>query len=152
MGCSRLWVGAESGSQRILDAMQRRTDAARVPEVVRMLRRHGIEAGMFIMLGYDSEEIPDLEETVAMLKRADPGRVPDDGRLPHQRHALRGDRVRTGSSRSRLGRGSDRERTVAGRHSRRFYHYRHALDGGRGRLPSRAPPDPFAASVWQRRS
>jgi len=33
MGCFRLWVGAESGSQRILDAMKRRTDAARVQEV-----------------------------------------------------------------------------------------------------------------------
>jgi anaerobic magnesium-protoporphyrin IX monomethyl ester cyclase len=123
MGCVRLWVGAESGSQRILDAMQRRTDAARVPEVVGMLRRHGIETGMFIMLGYDTEEVPDLEETVAMLKRADPDvflttvAYPISG-TPYA--AAVSDRIIPLAS---WAEGSDRARTVAGRHSRRFYRF-----------------------------
>jgi radical SAM superfamily enzyme YgiQ (UPF0313 family) len=121
MGCTRLWVGAESGSQRILDAMQRRTDAARVPEVTAMLQRHGIKAGMFIMLGYDGEEVEDLEETVELLKRADP-----DVFLTTVAYPIEG----TPYAKTVEGRiipltawdaGSDRDRTVAGRHSRRFY-------------------------------
>ncbi len=123
MGCFRLWVGAESGSQRILDAMQRRTDAARVPEVVGMLRRHGIETGMFIMLGYDTEEVPDLEDTVAMLKAADP-----DVFLTTVAYPITGtpyaetvsDRIIPLAS---WAEGSDRDRTVSGRHSGRFYRF-----------------------------
>jgi len=53
MGAFRIWIGAESGSQRILDAMRRRTKAERVREMVHLLQRYGIEAGMFIMLGYE---------------------------------------------------------------------------------------------------
>lgn len=123
MGCFRLWVGAESGSQRILDAMKRRTDAERVPEVVGMLRRNGIETGMFIMLGFDGEEVTDLEKTVRLLKRADPDTFlttvayPIEG-TPYAESVA--DRIIPLKS---WAAGSDRDRTVAGRHSRRFYSY-----------------------------
>ena len=43
---------------------------------------------MFIMLGYDGEEVADLEATVEHLKRAEPGRLPDHRRLPDQGHAV----------------------------------------------------------------
>jgi radical SAM superfamily enzyme YgiQ (UPF0313 family) len=121
MGCTRLWVGAESGSQRILDAMKRRTDAGRVPEVVALLQQHGIQAGMFIMLGYDGEETVDLEETVSLLKRADPDvflttvAYPIEG-TPYAETVQ--DRI---IPLREWAEGSDRDRTVAGRHSRRFY-------------------------------
>ncbi|HEY0069746.1 MAG TPA: radical SAM protein [Chloroflexia bacterium] len=72
MGCYRLWIGSESGSQRILDAMSRRTKVEDVQAKVRMLKKAGIEVGMFIMLGYEGEEIPDLEATVDHLKVSDP--------------------------------------------------------------------------------
>ncbi|TME40437.1 MAG: B12-binding domain-containing radical SAM protein, partial [Chloroflexi bacterium] len=72
MGCYRLWIGAESGSQKILDAMKRRTNAERVRGMVHLLQKHGIEVGMFIMLGYDGEEREDLEATVEHLKLAGP--------------------------------------------------------------------------------
>jgi radical SAM superfamily enzyme YgiQ (UPF0313 family) len=121
MGCFRIWVGAESGSQRVLDAMQRRTDAARVPEVVHQLQRAGIEAGMFIMLGYEGEDVADLEETVALLKRANPDvflttvAYPIEG-TPYAKEVS--DRILPLAEWSV---GSDRDRTVLGRHSRRFY-------------------------------
>ncbi|MFN2468023.1 MAG: radical SAM protein [Gaiellaceae bacterium] len=124
MGCFRLWIGSESGSQRVLDAMQRRTDAARVREMVHLLQRHGIEAGMFIMLGYDGEELADLEETVEHLKLANPDQLlttvayPIKGTPYYETVA---DRVRPLKP---WAQGSDRDLTVAGRHSRRFY--RHA--------------------------
>ena len=72
MGCHRLWVGAESGSQRVLDRMKRRTDARRMHDVIGLLQRHGIEAGTFIMLGYDGETVEDIETTVEYLKTATP--------------------------------------------------------------------------------
>ncbi len=124
MGAYRIWVGAESGSQRVLDAMERRTDASRVSEVVRLLQRHGIEAGMFVMLGYEGEEIGDLEETTDLLKRCNPDvflttvAYPIMGTPYHEKVA---DRV---VPLVPWEEGSDRDLTVKGRHSRRFY--RHA--------------------------
>ncbi|MFQ5568036.1 MAG: radical SAM protein [Rhodothermales bacterium] len=124
MGCFRLWIGSESGSQRILDAMQRRTNAERVREMVRLLQQHGIEAGMFIMLGYDGEELADIEATVEHLKAALPDHVlttlsyPIKGTPYYEQVADRLIPLKAWDE------GSDRDLTVAGRHSRRFY--RHA--------------------------
>jgi len=72
LGCFRVWIGSESGSQRVLDAMQRRVSVERVRESAAMLRRRGIEVGMFIMLGYDGEQQQDLQATVDHLKRTAP--------------------------------------------------------------------------------
>jgi anaerobic magnesium-protoporphyrin IX monomethyl ester cyclase len=72
LGCFRVWIGSESGSQRILDAMQRRVSVDQVHDAAARLRRRGIEVGMFIMLGYDGERAEDLRATVAHLKRTSP--------------------------------------------------------------------------------
>ncbi len=71
-GCYRLWIGAESGSQRVLDAMMRKTDALDIQEKTKMLQAKGIEVGMFIMLGYDGEDVSDIEATVKHLKASNP--------------------------------------------------------------------------------
>jgi len=121
MGCFRLWIGSESGSQRVLDAMQRRTDAARVREMVRLLKKYGIQTGMFIMLGYEGETMADLEATAEHLKAANPDlflttvAYPIKG-TPYYRQVA--DRV---IPLKPWDQGSDRDLTVAGRHSRRFY-------------------------------
>jgi anaerobic magnesium-protoporphyrin IX monomethyl ester cyclase len=72
MGCFRLWIGSESGSQRVLDAMDRRVKVEQVQQATRLLKARGIQVGMFIMLGYEGEERPDLEATIAHLKKAAP--------------------------------------------------------------------------------
>jgi anaerobic magnesium-protoporphyrin IX monomethyl ester cyclase len=72
LGCARLWIGSESGSQRVLDAMDRRVTVPQVQQATRLLQARGIEVGMFIMLGYAGEEASDLEATVAHLKKAAP--------------------------------------------------------------------------------
>jgi anaerobic magnesium-protoporphyrin IX monomethyl ester cyclase len=72
LGCFRVWIGSESGSQRVLDAMKRRVSVERVREAAATLRRRGIEVGMFIMLGYDGEQMEDLQATVDHLKRTSP--------------------------------------------------------------------------------
>ena len=72
LGCFRVWIGSESGSQRILDAMKRKVSVDQVRDTSARLRRHGIEVGMFIMLGYDGERMEDLQATVDHLKYAAP--------------------------------------------------------------------------------
>ena len=72
LGCTRVWIGSESGSQRLLDAMDRKVTVERVRESAARLRRRGIEVGMFIMLGFDDENIDDLRATVEHLKRTSP--------------------------------------------------------------------------------
>ena len=72
MGCYRLWIGAESGSQNILDAMQRKTNVTDIQQKTRMLQACGIEVGMFIMLGYHGETVGDIEATVEHLKKSAP--------------------------------------------------------------------------------
>jgi anaerobic magnesium-protoporphyrin IX monomethyl ester cyclase len=72
LGCFRVWIGSESGSQRVLDAMKRKVSVDQVQAAAARLRRHGIEVGMFIMLGYDGEQIEDLRATVDHLKHTSP--------------------------------------------------------------------------------
>jgi radical SAM superfamily enzyme YgiQ (UPF0313 family) len=123
MGCYRLWIGAESGSQKILDAMKRRTDAERVRSMVHLLQKYGIQVGMFIMLGYEGEEPADLEETVAHLKLAGPNTF-----LTTVAYPIKGtpyytsvaDRV---FARRAWAEGSDRDYGVAGRRSPRYYQF-----------------------------
>lgn len=71
-GCFRVWIGAESGSQRIIDAMDRRVDVQQVRSMIQAARRTGIQAGTFIMLGYPGETEADIRETVEHLKVSNP--------------------------------------------------------------------------------
>jgi anaerobic magnesium-protoporphyrin IX monomethyl ester cyclase len=123
MGCLRLWLGAESGSQKILDAMQRRTSAQRTREMTALLQQHGIQVGMFIMLGYEGEEQSDLEATVEHLKAASPDQFLTTVAYPikgTEYHAQVAERIVPNTE---WAVGSDRDVTVLGRHSRRFYRY-----------------------------
>ena len=72
MGCYRIWIGSESGSQRILDAMQRGVTVEQVQWATHAAQRHGIEVGMFLMWGYAGEEIGDIEATIEHVKKANP--------------------------------------------------------------------------------
>lgn len=71
-GCFRIWIGAESGSQNIIDLMDRRVDVNQVREMINLTEKMGMETGTFIMIGYPGEKIEDIEETVIHLKQATP--------------------------------------------------------------------------------
>ena len=71
-GCYRIWIGAESGSQKIVDAMDRRVDINVVKSAIQKTNSLGMETGTFIMLGYPGEEEEDITKTVAYLKAANP--------------------------------------------------------------------------------
>jgi anaerobic magnesium-protoporphyrin IX monomethyl ester cyclase len=72
LGCYRIWIGSESGSQRILDAMQRGVTVEQVRRAVRLALDQGIEVGMFLMWGYEGEEIEDIAATVDHVKLSNP--------------------------------------------------------------------------------
>jgi radical SAM superfamily enzyme YgiQ (UPF0313 family) len=72
LGCFRIWIGAESGSQKVLDLMDRRVNANQVREMIILAKEYGIETGTFIMLGYPGEEKKDIEETIRHLKDSNP--------------------------------------------------------------------------------
>lgn len=71
-GCFRVWIGAESGSQAVIDKMDRRVSVMQVREMIRQTRQNGIQAGTFIMLGYPDETEADIEETIVHLKAGNP--------------------------------------------------------------------------------
>src|SRR5215203_28904 len=72
LGCYRIWIGSESGSQRILDAMERGVTAEQVQWATKAAQRHGIQVGMFLMWGYEGETLADMEATVEHVKKANP--------------------------------------------------------------------------------
>lgn len=71
-GCYRIWIGAESGSQKIIDAMDRRVDVDVVKEAIQKTNAMEMETGTFIMLGYPGEDLEDINTTVQYLKDANP--------------------------------------------------------------------------------
>jgi anaerobic magnesium-protoporphyrin IX monomethyl ester cyclase len=72
LGCFRVWIGSESGSQRILDSMDRGVTIQQVQSAVSTCKTHGIQTGMFLMWGYEGEELQDIEATIEHVKRSDP--------------------------------------------------------------------------------
>ena len=73
-GCVEAWIGAESGSQRVLDAMTKGTQVSELMTARERLGRHGIRVGFFIQLGYLGEQLADLLATRQLIERA----APDD--------------------------------------------------------------------------
>lgn len=71
-GCFRVWIGAESGSQKIIDAMDRRVKVEQVGTMIRLVKSYGMEAGTFIMLGYPQENEQDIKDTLQHLKNSNP--------------------------------------------------------------------------------
>ena len=75
LGCSRLWVGAESGSQRLLDNMKRGVTRQQVMAAVAMLKQAGIQTGMFFMWGFGDEAFADVMDTVSLAAACQPETV-----------------------------------------------------------------------------
>ncbi len=71
-GLERVYVGVESGSQKMLDLMNRGTRLAQVERTADALRREGIRQFWFLMLGYPGETLEDIEETLRLFRRFSP--------------------------------------------------------------------------------
>ena len=72
LGCRRVWIGSESGSQRLLDAMRRGVTVEQVRWATKAAQRHGIEVGMFLMWGYEGETADDVAATVEHVRESLP--------------------------------------------------------------------------------
>ncbi|MGC4081384.1 MAG: radical SAM protein [Vicinamibacterales bacterium] len=71
-GCRAVWLGAESGSQRVLDAMEKGTRVEQIESASTLLHDAGIDVGFFLQFGYPGETIADIELTLAMVRRCRP--------------------------------------------------------------------------------
>ncbi len=125
MGCFRVWLGSESGSQRLLDLMKRGVKAEHVQAMTRLAKRHGIETGMFLMWGFEDENEDDIAQTVEHVKRANPDLVlttvsyPIKGTEYFRRMAEQKLVVENGAWEQ----SNDRDFRLAGRHSKRYYDF-----------------------------
>ncbi|NOX63577.1 MAG: B12-binding domain-containing radical SAM protein [Chloroflexi bacterium] len=71
-GCDIVWVGAESGSQKILDAMEKGTRVEQIYQATELLHRHGVRVGFFLQFGYPGETREDIEKTLQMVRDCQP--------------------------------------------------------------------------------
>jgi radical SAM superfamily enzyme YgiQ (UPF0313 family) len=121
LGCTRVWIGSESGSERLLDAMERGVTVAQVRDAVRQLRENGIQTGMFLMWGYEGEDLSDIEATYQHVKACRPDvffttvSYPIKGTPYYEETAAKLVQLKPWEE------GTDRDIQIRGRHSRRFY-------------------------------
>jgi anaerobic magnesium-protoporphyrin IX monomethyl ester cyclase len=73
-GCDTVWLGAESGSQKILDAMEKGTTIEQIAAARHRLGAAGIKVAFFLQFGYPGETLEDVEKTMAMVRTL----LPDD--------------------------------------------------------------------------
>ncbi len=74
-GCDNAWMGAESGSQKILDAMDKGTTVQQIYEATGMLKKHGIRPSFFIQFGYLGETKEDIEKTIHLINELLPSEI-----------------------------------------------------------------------------
>ena len=127
LGCFRIWIGSESGSQRILDSMQRGVTVEQVQAAVGLCRSRGIQTGMFLMWGYEGEDLSDIEATVRHVRRTRPDTFLTTVAYPIAGTPYFEDVAARLEPTREWARGSDRDVRIRGRHSRRFYRNADAL-------------------------
>ena len=72
--CRTAWIGAESGSQRILDAMEKGSRVEQIAAATRVLHDAGVDVGFFLQFGYPGETRDDINLTLQMVRDC----APDD--------------------------------------------------------------------------
>jgi len=74
-GCAEVWMGVESGSQKILDAMDKGVTISEIEDARRRLKHAGIRACYFLQFGYPGERWLELQETIAFVRQTRPDDV-----------------------------------------------------------------------------
>lgn len=74
-GCETVWMGAESGSQKILDAMDKGTTIRQIREATVLLKRYGIKPAFFIQFGYPGETWEDIALTIRLINEMLPHEI-----------------------------------------------------------------------------
>ena len=68
-GCENVWMGAESGSQKVLDSMDKGIRVEEIYQATQMLKKHGIHPSFFIQFGYPGEDKADIQKTIRMINK-----------------------------------------------------------------------------------
>ena len=71
-GCRTVWIGAESGSQKILNVMDKGNTVNDIYNAARLLHMNGIEVGFFLQFGYPGETWEDVQKTLKMVRECGP--------------------------------------------------------------------------------
>lgn len=74
-GCRMLWMGAESGSQKVLDAMEKGLRVDDIRTANRLLKTAGIDVGVFLQFGYPGETWADIEATLQLAREIEPADI-----------------------------------------------------------------------------
>lgn len=74
-GCMEVWLGAESGSQKILDAMDKGTTVEEIRTARARLKAAGIGANFFLQFGYPGETLEDILATVQLVRETLPNKI-----------------------------------------------------------------------------
>ncbi len=74
-GCREVWLGVESGSQKILDAMDKDETIATIRTANRLLKKHGVAVGFFLQYGYTGEDFGDIRKTLRLLRECLPEHI-----------------------------------------------------------------------------
>ncbi len=145
LGCYRIWIGSESGSQRILDAMERGVTTEQVQWATRAAQRHGIQVGMFLMWGYEGETLEDMEATVEHVKKANPDVFFTTVAYPIKNTGYYEDAAGRVVAPKAWEEATDRDYAIRGRHSRSYY--KQADRWLRGEVAAHRAIDPALAAV-----
>ncbi len=68
MGCKKIFFGAESGSQKVLDAMHKGAKVTQIYDAAALCKQLNIDMYFFMMVGYPGEEWEDLQRSVKLLR------------------------------------------------------------------------------------
>jgi radical SAM superfamily enzyme YgiQ (UPF0313 family) len=74
-GCETVWIGAESGSQKILDAMDKGITVGQVAQACGLMKEHDIKPAFFIQFGYPDETKEDIRLTISMINELLPNDI-----------------------------------------------------------------------------
>lgn len=74
-GLEEVWVGAESASQKILDAMDKGTKVEEIYKATHLLKERNIRVAFFLQFGYLTENQEDIQKTIAMVKELLPDNI-----------------------------------------------------------------------------
>src|SRR6201996_5437835 len=74
-GAREVWLGVESGSQKVVDAMDKGATVEAAREATRVLKAHGVRACWFIQLGYPSETWEDILSTRDLIRQEQPDEI-----------------------------------------------------------------------------
>jgi radical SAM superfamily enzyme YgiQ (UPF0313 family) len=71
-GCETVWMGAESGSQKILDAMDKGIKVEEIVKACALLKDAGVKPSLFLQFGYLGETMEDIRQTINMVQEVMP--------------------------------------------------------------------------------